>query len=159
MTVVEYRYPDWNHYFMTASPSDIAIMDSGVFPGWERTGRTFLAYPLEGTLGTPVCRFFSASFAPRSSHFYSAIPTDCAAVMTYPAWIYEGDAFRALLPAADGSCATGTEPLYRLYNDGQGGAPNHRYTTDLAVRADMIAQGWIPEGRGTLGVNACVPAP
>jgi hypothetical protein len=48
-------------------------------------------------------------------------------------------------------------PVYRLYNNGQGGAPNHRYTIDLTVRAQMIAQGWVPEGRGPNAVEMCSP--
>jgi len=51
-------------------------------------------------------------------------------------------------------CASGA-PVYRLYNNGHGGAPNHRYTTNTAVRAQMLAQGWIPEGYGALGVMMC----
>lgn len=47
--------------------------------------------------------------------------------------------------------------VYRLFNNGQGGAPNHRYTTSLDTRASMISQGWVPEGAGTIGVIACVP--
>ena len=43
--------------------------------------------------------------------------------------------------------------LYRLYNDGMSGAPNHRYTTSLTVRSQMIAAGWTPEDPNT----ACVP--
>ncbi len=48
-------------------------------------------------------------------------------------------------------------PLYRLYNDGKSGAPNHRYTIHTSVRATMIAAGWLPEGMGPNGVFACVP--
>ena len=48
-------------------------------------------------------------------------------------------------------------PVYRMYNNGQGGAPNHRYTTDLAVRAQMLVQGWIAEGYGKIGVIMCSP--
>jgi hypothetical protein len=59
----------------------------------------------------------------------------------------------------DGTCPDENRPLYRLYNNGQGGAPNHRYTIDSAIRSDMIAAGWIPEGNGADGVFACVPAP
>ena len=51
----------------------------------------------------------------------------------------------------------GTTPVYRLYNEGQGAAPNHRYTTDLALRSQMIAKGWTPEGLGALGVIMCAP--
>jgi hypothetical protein len=47
--------------------------------------------------------------------------------------------------------------VFRLYNNGQGGAPNHRYTTDAAVRAAMIAAGWAPEGYGPQGVALCSP--
>ena len=43
-------------------------------------------------------------------------------------------------------------PVYRLYNNGQGAAPNHRYTTDLSVRSQMMSQGWVPEGYGSVGV-------
>jgi hypothetical protein len=48
-------------------------------------------------------------------------------------------------------------PLYRLYNDGQTGAPNHRYTTRATIRSQMVALGWVPEGSG-IGVIGCVPA-
>ena len=37
-------------------------------------------------------------------------------------------------------------PVYRLYNNGQSGAPNHRYVTVPAVRDQMLASGWIQEG-------------
>ena len=75
-----------------------------------------------------------------------------------PAWSLESsDAFDIAVPAADGSCAAGLTPVYRLYNNGQGGAPNHRYTTDLTVRAQMIAQGWVPEGFGPNAVEMCSP--
>jgi hypothetical protein len=43
-------------------------------------------------------------------------------------------------------CA-GTTPLHRLYNNGQGGAPNHRYTTCTNLRDRMVAnEGWVSEG-------------
>ena len=40
-------------------------------------------------------------------------------------------------------------------DDGQGSAPNHRYTTRLAIRSAMTASGWIPEGAGAAGVVGC----
>jgi len=155
--VVEYHYAAWNHYFMTAFDDEIGVLDRGEVPGWTRTGRTFNAWPLASTQGDVVCRYFSAAFAPRSSHFYSALASECAVLQQSSDWQLEGDVFRAAIPASDGSCTSVTTPLYRLYNNGQGGAPNHRYTTDPDVRSAMIAAGWIPEGIGPLGVNACVP--
>jgi hypothetical protein len=59
--------------------------------------------------------------------------------------------------ATSGACAEGNTPLYRLYNNGIGGAPNHRYTTSLSIRSTMLAAGWIPEGFGSDGITGCVP--
>jgi hypothetical protein len=66
--------------------------------------------------------------------------------------------FNVAAASADGSCPPATLPVYRLYNNGQGGAPNHRYTTDTGVRQQMIDAGWVPEGYGALGVVMCAPA-
>lgn len=61
------------------------------------------------------------------------------------------------LPDASGNCPAGTVPLYRTYNNGQTGAPNHRYTTSSTIRNQMVAQGSMPEGFGVMGVIGCVP--
>jgi hypothetical protein len=52
-----------------------------------------------------------------------------------------------------GACPSGTAPVYRLWN-GRADS-NHRYTTDLAIRSQMISRGYIPEGYGALGVAMC----
>lgn len=65
--------------------------------------------------------------------------------------------FTVPTPNLSGNCPAATLPVYRLYNNGQGAAPNHRYTTSLATRSQMLAQGWIPEGHGALGVIMCSP--
>ena len=49
----------------------------------------------------------------------------------------------------------GTLPCYRLYSNRAD--VNHRYTTSLSIRSDMIAKGYIPEGYGLLGVVMCAP--
>jgi hypothetical protein len=157
VALVEYRHSGWDHYFMTGLANEIAQLDAGAFAGWARTGHAINAYPTGATAGVPMCRFFSTSFAPRSSHFYTPLAAECATVKANPDWSFEGDVFNVVLPAAEGGCAAGTRPLFRLYNDGQGGAPNHRYTTDTDVRAQMVASGWIAEGYGVLGVIGCVP--
>ena len=78
-------------------------------------------------------------------------------VKANPRWQFEGDVFALPVPDANGVCAAGTTPVYRLYNSGQGAAPNHRYTTSLATRTQMLARGWIAEGYGDLGVIMCSP--
>jgi hypothetical protein len=55
-------------------------------------------------------------------------------------------AFYIAVPAA-GVCAAGTVPVYRAYNNGQTGAPNHRFTTDLAIYQQFTSTlGWAAEG-------------
>jgi hypothetical protein len=48
-------------------------------------------------------------------------------------------------------------PVYRLYNNGKGAAPNHRYTTIEGVRDQMIANGWVIEGNGPGLAFMCSP--
>jgi hypothetical protein len=72
-------------------------------------------------------------------------------------WQFETVAFFAEYPDANGNCTAGRTPLYRLYNSAMSGAPNHRYTTSLEARLEMVSRGWIAEGWGLLGTIACVP--
>lgn len=156
--VIEYYYAAFDHYFITANPDEIKALDSGVFPGWTRTGLQFKAYAAAVDGVSPVCRFFSTAFAPKSSHFYTPFPDECAARRTDPAWMLEtAAAFYVPVPAGDGSCAEGFTAVHRLYNNGQGGAPNHRFTTDASARTQMIEKGWLPEGLGADGVAMCSP--
>jgi hypothetical protein len=151
VTAVEYYHAVFDHYFMSAFPAEQAVLDAGTtIKGWTRTGKSFA---VNDASGTPVCRFFSTSFAPKSSHFYTALASECAAVKANANWQYEAISFYVNATTADGLCGT-SKPVYRLYNNGQGGAPNHRYTTDTTVRAQMIAKGWIAEGYG-IGVAFC----
>ncbi len=64
-----------------------------------------------------------------------------------PNWTFEGEVFHVVPPAQDGACAAGTIPVYRVYNDGMGAAPNHRLMTDIALQSEMVTKGWVPEGR------------
>ncbi len=157
INLIEYHHAAWDHYFITGIADEITKLDNGTFVGWARTGYQFKGFPTGAANSSPVCRFFSTAFDPRSSHFYTPFPAECSTVMGNPDWQLEGQVFNIPIPAADGSCAAGTVPVYRLYNNGQGGAPNHRYTTDLSVRSQMMTQGWVPEGYGSVGVIMCSP--
>ena len=156
-TAIEYFHAGFGHYFVTSLPGEIAALDAGRFEGWARTGEQFDVFADNAAGRASVCRFFTASFAPRSSHFYTPVADECEVVKRNPDWQFEGEVFFVALPGADGACSPGTRPVYRMYNDGRSGAPNHRYTTRLELRAAMLAQGWIAEGFGTIGVIACVP--
>jgi hypothetical protein len=156
MSAVEYYDAELGHYFVTAIADEITKLDNQTIAGWLRTGESFDVFAPGGG-NVPVCRFFSASFAPKSSHFYTPLAGECDIVRQNADWQYEGMVFEVRLPDTDGSCPAPLVPLFRLYNNGQGGAPNHRYTTSPAVRAEMMGRGWTSEGMGGLGVIACVP--
>ncbi len=157
-TAVEYFHEGLGHYFVTAFDAEVAALDGGAIAGWRRTGATFAVDAAAAAGLQPVGRYFSTRFGTRSSHFYTASTAEDAAVRASPDWQFEAIAFHVAVPAADGSCAAGARPVYRLYNAGRDGAPNHRYTTDPATRATMLAQGWVAEGAGIDGVVFCSPA-
>jgi len=163
VAVIEYYRPAVDHYFITADADEISALDGGRFPGWVRTGASFAAYAptdLDDPSHFPVCRYYGRPEAGLDSHFYSAFAAECQAVgeRFANAWIYESsDVFAVgLSNAADGSCASGTTPIYRLYNNRVDA--NHRYTASREVQAQMVDAGWVAEGYGTAAVAMCAPA-
>jgi YVTN family beta-propeller protein len=159
----EFYESDFNHYFHSDDEVETRLLVDGIFgDGWHRTFQFFRVWTSPGPNRVPVCRFFSTAFGALSSHFYTPYAAECTALQTNPAlsavWELETTALYYLeLTDASGNCPAGTAPLYRVYNQGMGGAPNHRYTADPAVRALMIAQGWVPEGNGPDIIFACTP--
>ena len=156
VNVIEYYHAALDHYFITALPIEIAKLDDGILTGWTRTGRLFHAYatPTAGT--SPVCRLYIPP-ANGDSHFLSASPAECATTKSrFPEFIDESDSVMwiSLPDGATGACPVGEIPVYRLWN--QRSDSNHRYVTVLALRAQMIAQGYVPEGYGD-GVAMCAP--
>lgn len=155
-TAVEYHHAAFDHYFVTAIADEITKLDNGTFAGWARTGLQFKVYTAGASALATVCRFFSTAFDPKSSHFYTADADECDKVRANADWQFEGNVFFVGVPATNGTCGGGTIPVYRMYNNGQGAAPNHRFTVDLAVRTQMLGTGWIAEGAG-IGVTMCAP--
>lgn len=159
-SAIEYFHRDFGHYFVSNGMDEIVKLDLGLFSGWLRTGLRFNVFTLSPQIApvdtTPVCRFFTTAFPPTSSHFYAPRGLGCEATTSNRDWTYEGDVFAVHLPDGTGKCPSGEAPVYRLYNNGQGGAPNHRYTTDATVRQQMLAAGYIAEGAG-IGVGMCSP--
>jgi hypothetical protein len=147
ITITEYHNRATNHYFLSSSFVENQAIDSGAAgPGWERTGEVFMARDDDGCQppGYLVFRFYGAG---PNSHFFTADPAECGSVHgSDPGWQFEGVAFRALMPT-NGSCAAGTQPLYRLYNNRYAfNDSNHRYVVRTDLYAQMQAQGWVGEG-------------
>ena len=149
--VVEYFNAGFGHYFMSADADEIAGLDGGAFGGaFVRTGAGFNAWSTQAAGTVPVCRFFTTpgTFGTKSSHFYTANPVECDGLKLNPSWIYEKIAFFIAIPSG-GICPGGTIPVYRMYNHGQTGAPNHRFTTNLATYQQFTTtMGWDQEGIG-----------
>ena len=155
---IEFYHGGYDHYFVTSLPDEVAKLDAGVLQGWRRTGRIFSAWPTGTAQKKDVCRFWSGQrFAPKSSHVYTPYAQECADLKANPDWTYEGSTLSFAVPDASGICPSGTQILYRDYNNGQGGAPNHRIYTDVQIRAGMASRGWIAEGNGATQAFACVP--
>lgn len=159
--VVEFFSANLNHYFMTEDPTEMAVLDVGSIPGWERTGGVFLGYP-SGTAARlsglrPVCRYYGLPEAGLNTHFFSAFPEECNAVpILFPnIWELEtNDAFEIYVPdPATGSCRVNTIPVHRAYNESPDA--NHRYSTSMAVIDQMVETGWVAEGYGVDAVVMC----
>jgi len=162
LPVVEYYNPVFDHYFITSVAAEVTLLNARQppFQDWVPTGLTFNGY-VNATApagSVAICRFFNSTFAPKSSHFYAPHGLGCeATIASFPDWKLEDDKlFNSMLPDASGACPAGTIPVYRLYNNGMGGAPNHRFVTSLAERQNMISKGFVAEGNG-IGVGMCAP--
>jgi hypothetical protein len=161
VNVVEFHHAGLDHYFESADVAEIAGLDSGYFPGWTRTGDSFKAYVAGSSAGptmNPVCRWYKLPVGGVSTHFYTGSAYECWLVgdLFGAEWTIESDnVFQIDLPnPVTGACPGGTIPIYRLFN-GNFAAPNHRYTTSLAVRATMESMGWVREGNGPDAVIMC----
>jgi hypothetical protein len=167
-TAIEYYNAARDHYFVSASEPDIDAIESGRLKGWQETDYSMPVFTVAVPKyccsmyrqAVPVCRYY---IPPESgdSHFFSASAQECAEVaVKFPSFVKETDAAFFVVNAdeATGVCLYPTRPVYRLWN--QRADTNHRYITDdLALRAEMIAKGWLPEGFGPAGVAWCTPGP
>jgi serine protease len=159
INVVEYYRDDVDRYFITSDALEIAALDAGSGP-WRRTGHLFYAYasPDAAPGLQPVCRFYGSPAKFIDSHYFTANPTECAAVSERWAgtWNLENPAaFYVPVPTAAGNCPSDTLPVYRFFNGKQ--SANHRYTLDLTVRRTMLNRSWIAEGEGVGGIAFCAP--
>jgi len=162
---VEYWHAGFDHYFLTAVPAEMKVLDSGQIAGWIRTGQRFAvnegsSFPELPPFVSRVCRFY---LPPEhgDSHFFSASPAECAQVLAkigvdpnYSGYVYETpQAFTTYLPdAATGACPVGI-PIYRLWN--ARADSNHRLTADPATKTAMHARGYVAEGYGPDAVAMC----
>jgi predicted dienelactone hydrolase len=143
--VVEFQNDALAHFFYTADPDEIAMLDAGVVvPGWRRTGFDFKAWDRFDANGIASCRFFTSRNGVYS-HFYSINGVECGILAADPLWRFEALAFRADPPIGD-DCPANRMRVTRIYNRFAGGAPNHRFLTSGSETTHMANEGWLIEG-------------
>jgi len=129
-------------------------LDTGVLQGWQRTGNSFNVWDGVSGSALPVFRLYTTKFASKAAHFYTTNTVERDGIRTENGgnWTYEKVAFYLPQPVA-GACAAGSVPIYRMFNNGQTGAPNHRFTTSFATYQEFTSmRGWAGEG-----VAFCAP--
>jgi uncharacterized delta-60 repeat protein len=157
MPVVEFYNTNLDHYFITADANEAAGIDGGsAGPGWIRTGNSF-----KSGGSTPVCRFYGSQVPGPNSHFYTLAGPECDGLKqlqaitpaTQKRWNFESQNFIST-PPTDGTCPTGTAPVYRAYNNGfaHGVDSNHRLSSSAVAIQEVVTRGWIDEG-----VVMCAP--
>ncbi len=168
---IEFYNASLDHYFLSMNPQEIADLELGVRAGWQRTG---LSFPVFGSLaaatafrgllaGVPVCRFY---IPPEhgDSHFFSADLFECqtargkgATNPLFSGYVEEtATAFFVANPNfLTSACPSKTLRIYRLWNARFDS--NHRYTTDPAIKTQMVARGYMAEGYGPDAVVMCAP--
>lgn len=149
------------HFFYTDDTAEQARVDCGSAGWYERTGRTF-----KSGGSKQLCRFYGSTVPGPNAHFYTISDQECdqlKALQTVPApsdvqqWNYEGLRFAEvppLLGATGASCAVGTLPVFRAYNNAYpaAGPKNpwdsaHRYSANQADIQQLVTQfGWRDEG-------------
>jgi hypothetical protein len=162
VTAFEYYHAALDHYFVTDLAPDIDALDSSRIPGWARTGKSFKVWPISMGFLRDVCRYY---IPPQhgNSHFFSASKAECETIASrvgvdpnYSGYVLEtSQAFAVALPDAAGTCPNNWTAVYRLWNNRADS--NHRYTIDPAVKAQMLARGYVAEGYGADAVGMCSP--
>ena len=156
VTLVEFYHAGFDHYFSTWVADEIAKLDAGVaIRGWERTGRTLKAFATAQPGTSPVCRYYIPP-GYGDSHFYGRGAAECDATgANFPHLTLEAREFTYVVLPVNGECPDGLTPIYRVFSNRTDA--NHRYMDDRAVRAEMVARGWVVEGDGFDRVVMCTP--
>ncbi len=161
--VVEFYNAALDQYHSTQNGAEIFDLDTGVHPGWVRTGQSFLAYVTgqDDDRGVIVQRWYGKPDHGLNSHFLTwVLPEEDALEQGFlaGAWIFENGA-TFVIPApysTTGACPAGTVPVYRLWNNRADAG--HRYTADKATQQQMISSGYVAEGFGPDRVFFCAIA-
>ena len=155
-TAVEFYNAGLDHYFLSHIAKEISDLDTGVHPGWARTGQSLRVFTASSAQTSPVCRFYIPP-GKGDSHFYGRGTQECTETGTKnPTFVNEDPQFFFVILPVAGVCPAGTINVYRVFDNRIDA--NHRYMIDPAIRDAMESQKhWIVEGDGPDRVVMCVP--
>jgi len=155
-TAVEFYNAGLDHYFLSHIAGEISDLDTGVHPGWARTGQSFRVFTASSAQTSPVCRFYIPP-GKGDSHFYGRGTQECTETgQKNPTFVNEDPQFFFVILPVAGVCPSGTINVYRVFDNRIDA--NHRYMIDAAIRDTMESQRhWIAEGDGPDRVVMCVP--
>lgn len=157
-SIVEYYSVGLDHYFISAWPDEVALLDAD--GSFKRTGQGFKAWLRAAdapAAAVPVCRFYANG---PNSHFYTSDGGECqylksleqkqkaeavAKGQIFRGWQFEAIAFYALAPV-NGACGAGSRAIHRAYNNRAAQEDsNHRFIAQERL-GDGLPTGWAVEG-------------
>jgi hypothetical protein len=156
LSAVEYHCSAGDRYLMSADPALIAALDGGCGGDWRRTGQAIAVYAATARLADAAQTLCASHRGADASN--GRVPVCDAIARRQPNRWPQNDSAPpavALPDAVDGSCSAGSAPIFGVAD--QRPDANHRYTTSLATRDQMLSAGWVPAGAGALGVAMCGP--
>jgi hypothetical protein len=159
---VEFHCAAADRYLLTADPLLIGALDNACVQGWTRTGQSLPVFAAAANVALPA-----DSLCKPSGHLSRdvGVRIDARTLACDPTlrrlpnvWPQNsaGLPAAAIPNAVDGSCGAGTLAVFGMVDNRLD--LNHRYTASLSTRDQMLNQGWMPAGRGALGVAMCAPA-
>jgi hypothetical protein len=142
---------------LTAFPEEIAALDNGAFDGaCQRSGalQSLAAADRRFDRDLPVLQ---RDLCAQKHAFLYAFRLRMQCVEEQPGMELRGNRILCSGNQCQRPPRRERLPSMGLYDNGMGGAPNHRCTTSIPILDAMIAAGWVFEGNGNTRVFACVP--
>ncbi len=167
---VEYFNASLEHYFLTVTPLEMAVLDKEGPAGWQRTGLSFWVYPADSSARRAArARCADTTGDPKPDSIRTSTrhrPTNVAPSPSgrLAAWILESPTyFYAYLQTSIGSCPADAAAqraiarrLYRVYNNRPDA--NHRFTTSYYLAGADAVVARLDAGRLRAGFDRDVPA-
>lgn len=130
-----------DHFYTTSSSERDGVASFGYAYSGTITGYLYAAAAGAPAGIAPLYRLYIPSI---TDHFYTMSAAERDSVVASFGGTYEGitgylSPYAGAQPAYDGSCPSGSAPLYRSYSNSKG---DHYYTMSAATRDAVVAFGW-----------------